>query len=119
MPKRQRSLRREISRKAIARRWIGVKGSTSKEELFEAKLEEQMEVKVIKEENDNGNDTDIIEKIDLEAIGDLFKLCKKECGSRKLSMLLYMLMRKLGLSWRSTDEILANIGAYRCQTAHK
>ena len=119
MPKRQRSLRREISRKAIARRWIGVKGSASKEELFEAKLEEQMEVKVIKEENDNSNDTDIIEKIDLEAIGDLFELCKKECGSRKLSMLLYMLMRKLGHSWRSTDEILANIGAYRCQTAHK
>ena len=62
MPKRQRSLRREISRKAIARRWIGVKGSASKEELFEAKLEEQMEVKVIEEENNNGNDTDIIEK---------------------------------------------------------
>ena len=30
-----------------------------------------------------------------------------------------MLMRKLGLSWRCTDRILANIGAYRCQAAHK
>ena len=30
-----------------------------------------------------------------------------------------MFMRYMGHSWRSTDSFLTDIGAYRCQAAHK
>ena len=77
MRKRRGSLRREISRKAVARPWTREKRSASKEELFE----EKMDMDIMVEENDHGNNINAIENIDLETIGDLFKLCKKECGS--------------------------------------
>ena len=56
---------------------------------------------------------------DLHVIGDLFELCKSSCGSRKLSVLVYMILHQVGLSWRNTDAILGNIGAYRVRTAHQ
>ena len=56
---------------------------------------------------------------DLHAIGDLFELCKSFCGSRKLSVLVYMILRQVGLSWQNTDAILGNIGDYRVRAAHQ
>ncbi|CAF3149412.1 unnamed protein product, partial [Rotaria sp. Silwood2] len=119
MPKRRGSLRREISRNAVAKRWMSEKTSAWQGEIFEKDLEKKIGIKAMQEENDDGEDMMAMVKIDLKTIGDLFNLCKKECGSRKLSVLLYMLMRKLGHSWRSTDQILDSIGAYRCQAANK
>ena len=34
-----------------------------------------------------------LEKLDLATISDIFHLCKNEYGSRKLTMLLYMILR--------------------------
>ena len=55
---------------------------------------------------------------DLHVIGDLFELCKRSYGSRKLFVLLYMILRQVGLSWQNTDAILGNIGDYRVRAAH-
>ena len=52
-------------------------------------------------------------------IGNLFESRKNECGSRKLTTLLYMIVRYLGHQWRIIDDILQQIGAYRCDTAYK
>ena len=56
---------------------------------------------------------------DLHAIGDLFELCKSSYGSRKLSVLVYMILRQVGLSWPDTDAVLGDIGAYRVRAAHQ
>ena len=49
----------------------------------------------------------------------MFQLCKTACGSRKVSVLLYMLLRYLGHKWTQIDDLFQAIGAYRCETAHK
>ena len=50
---------------------------------------------------------------DLHTLGDLFELYKNPCGSRKLSVLVYMNLCQMGLSWRDTDAVLGDVGAYR------
>ena len=64
------------------------------------------------------NDIDLLRKSNVYTIRDLFELLKMSCGSRNISVLVYVIMRYMGHSWRSTDSFLTDIGAYRCQTAH-
>ncbi|CAF1384088.1 unnamed protein product [Adineta ricciae] len=76
------------------------------------------------EEKENGSegesgDENFKYKLDLPMIGDLFEICKSTCGSRKLSVLIYTLLRYLNFTWRQADEVLKSIGAYRCENAHK
>ena len=81
--------------------------------------EEQMDVEDVCKDDPRESDTDLVSKLDVHTIGDLFELLKMSCGSRNLSVLVYMIMRYIGHSWRSTDSFLTDIGAYRCQAAHK
>ena len=48
-----------------------------------------MEADICDEES--GDESDFTDKLDIPTVGDLFQLCKTACGSRKMSMLLYML----------------------------
>jgi hypothetical protein len=64
-------------------------------------------------------DKKVDEKYDIPSMADLFELIRNESGPRKISVLLYMILRHFGLSWRTIDEFLAAVGAYRCRTAHK
>ena len=52
-------------------------------------------------------------------IGDLFEMCKSLCGRRKLSILIYTILRHFDLTWRQIDDVLRSIGAYRCESAQK
>ena len=81
--------------------------------------EEQMDVEDVYTDDPRECDTDLVNKLDVHTIGDLFELLKMSCGSQNLSVLVYMIMRYMGHSWRSTDSFLTDIGAYRCQAAHK
>ena len=49
-------------------------------------------------------------KFDVLTINDMFELCKRECGLRKISVLLYMTLRHLGHTWREIDILLSQIG---------
>ena len=49
----------------------------------------------------------------------MFQLCKIARGSRKVFVLLYLLLRYLGHKWTQIDDLFQAIGAYRCETAHK
>ncbi|CAF3407145.1 unnamed protein product [Rotaria socialis] len=69
-------------------------------------------------EGEGGNKNSKL-KIELPIIGDLFEICKSACGSRNLSVLIYTILRYLNITWRDTDGLLKNIGAYRCENAHK
>ena len=60
-----------------------------------------------------------LEKLDLATISDIFQLCKDEYGSRKLTMLLCMIVRHFGYQWQVIDDFLQQIGANRCETTHK
>ncbi|CAF4453872.1 unnamed protein product [Didymodactylos carnosus] len=98
-------------------------------ESFEEKLKEhEVEEMSVEEEDDNDDeeeyilekdDTLLMEKLQLSDIADLFELCKTQTGVRNLSVILYMLLRHVGLPWGTIDDLLASIGAYRCKTAHK
>ncbi|CAF0817654.1 unnamed protein product [Didymodactylos carnosus] len=98
-------------------------------ESFEEKLKEHEveEMSVEKEDDDDDeeeyipgkDDTLLMEKLQLSDIADLFELCKTQTGVRNLSVLLYTLLRHVGLPWGTIDDLLASIGAYRCKTAHK
>ena len=46
---------------------------------------------------------DLVSKLDVHAIGNLFELLKMSCGSQNLSVLAYMIMRYMGRSGRSTE----------------
>lgn len=59
------------------------------------------------------------QRLDLGMICDMFVICKRLCGSRKLSVLIYTILRHIGLDWRYIDDLLKSIGAYRCESAHK
>ena len=76
-----------------------------------------MEADICDEES--GDESDFTSKLDIPTVGDLFQLCKTACGSRKISVLLYMLLRHLGHKWAQIDDLFQAIGAYRCETAHK
>ena len=62
---------------------------------------------------------DFSSELGFSSIGDLFQLCKGSCGSRKLSVLVYMILRQVGISWRDADTILGQLGAYRVVAAHQ
>ena len=81
--------------------------------------EEQMDLEDVYKDGSRESDIDLVSKLDVHTIGDLFELLKMSCSSRNLSVLVYMIMRYMGHSWRSTDSFLADIRAYRCQAAHK
>ena len=60
-----------------------------------------------------------LEKLDLATISDISQLCKDENRSGKLTTLLYMILRYFGYQWHVIDDFLQQIGANRCETAHK
>jgi hypothetical protein len=104
----RKSKRQSQTRFAISGRWL------DEDQTDEMEVDSVSEMKK-PDENGHGS----LENMDLLVVGDLFEMCKSDCGSRKLSVLLYMLLRVLGRTWRSTDEILRQIGAFRCRHAHK
>ena len=57
--------------------------------------------------------------MDLPSIGDVFELCKRECDSRELLVLVYMVLRHFGHTWRDIDALFHNIGGNQCKIAHK
>ncbi|CAF1444407.1 unnamed protein product [Rotaria sordida] len=71
------------------------------------------------EDDDVADGMDFKDKMDLPSIGDVFELCKRGCGSRKLSVLLYMVLRHFGHTWRAIDALLHDIGGNQCRVAHK
>ena len=73
------------------------------------------------EQEDDGvaNEMDFKAKLDLPSIGDVFELCKRGCSLRKLSVLLYMVLRHFDHTWRDIDDLLHNIGGNQCKIAHK
>jgi hypothetical protein len=79
-----------------------------------------MEIEMENQESDGKVDEmEFKTKLDVPNISDIFELCKRECGSRKLSVLIYMILRYLGHNWRLIDDILHSIGANQCKIAHK
>ncbi|CAF4141033.1 unnamed protein product, partial [Rotaria sp. Silwood2] len=71
------------------------------------------------EDDDVADGMDFKDKMDLPSIGDVFELCKRGCGSRKLSVLLYMVLRHFGHTWRAIDALLHDIDGNQCRVAHK
>lgn len=57
-------------------------------------------------------------RLDLFNICDIFELCKLDCDSRKLSTLVYMILRYFDHTWRNIDCFLQSIGGCKCQVAH-
>ena len=57
------------------------------------------------------------DKLILPSIGSVFELCKRQCGSRQLSVLVYMVLRHFGHTWRDIDALLHNIGGNECKIA--
>ena len=89
-------------------------GSTEEENDYEL----SMEVDDQKQDGDR-KEVGFSSELDFPAIGDLFETCKRLCGARKLSVLVYMILRKIGTSWRDADVILNQVGAYRIRAAHQ
>jgi hypothetical protein len=71
------------------------------------------------DDDDKGCEMDFKHKLDLPSISDIFELCKRECGSRKLSVLIYMILWHLDHKWRDIDALLHSIGGSQCKIAHK
>lgn len=119
MPKKTSS-RRTQSNVAISTRWrkkdTNLRSKDSSDDEFDVEMHQH---ETMREAEEDEGVTDFLEKIDPHIIGDLFELCRQGSGSRKLSTLLYMLLRHLGFPWRLIDDIFGTIGAYRCETAHK
>ncbi|CAF1634877.1 unnamed protein product, partial [Didymodactylos carnosus] len=87
-------------------------------------------------QDDENEADDVIEPMELEAederihidyknknilndISDLFEICKKKCGLKSISCLLYMSLRHVGITYEKCDDILKTIGGYTSQTAQK
>ncbi|CAF2556502.1 unnamed protein product [Rotaria sp. Silwood2] len=120
MPKRARSLKRAQSQAAIAARWSEKRVCHAKEEFSHGDFGGEINPKMFENIGKTfSNENDFLGKLDLPMIGDLFDICKNEWGSRKLTTLLYMILRYLGHQWRIIDDIFRRIGANRCETAHK
>ncbi|CAF0923301.1 unnamed protein product [Didymodactylos carnosus] len=88
---------------------------TTEDELYNETDIDIMEIDNYDDVDDNDcdfvhDDMTLRDKIDTASIGDLFELCKKECGSRKLTTLVHMIMRHVGHDWRFIDDILRSIG---------
>ncbi|CAF1219060.1 unnamed protein product, partial [Didymodactylos carnosus] len=52
------------------------------------------------------------------AIGDLYTLCPQQCHPKFLSIMIYMTLTHLNLSWRDTDQ-LSSFGTIGILTCHK
>ena len=65
--------------------------------------EERMGVKYVHQDDPRENDTDLVSKLGVRTNGDLFELLKMSCGVWNLSVLIHMIMRYVGHSWRSTE----------------
>ena len=102
--------------KALSGRWK----ERNKRQKF---VEEGDEPAIIMEadicDEESGEESDFTSKLNMPTVGDLFQLCKTACGSRKISVLLYMLLRHLSHKWTQIDDLFQSIGAYHCETAHK
>jgi hypothetical protein len=71
------------------------------------------------EKDIESNGLNLCSESDLNSIGDMFQGCKRSCGSRKLLVLVWTLVRQIGIIWREIDGIMDRIGAYRVETAHQ
>ena len=79
-----------------------------------------MDIEAGEQEDDSMTDQmDFKDKLNLPSIGDVFQFCKRECGSRKISVYVYMTQRHFGLTWRDIDALLHNMGGNQCKIAHK
>ena len=63
--------------------------------------------------------TDFKSRLDFFNIGDLFEIRKIECGSRKHSVLVYMILRYFDQTWRNIDCFIQRIGGCKCQVAYR
>ena len=119
MPRRPGSLRRTQSQADILDRWSGKRRLYSTDQLSDDDFGVEMKPDVFDNDEKSQDQGEFLEKLDLATISDIFQLCKDEHGSRKLTTLLYMILRYFGYQWRVTDNFLRQIGANRCETAHK
>ncbi|CAF3183466.1 unnamed protein product, partial [Rotaria sp. Silwood2] len=116
MPRKCR--RQRHSRIAVLRRHHSQGQHFSDEEEYCSTI--PMEIEMEDQEDDgNGDEMEFKMKVDGPNISDMFELCKRECESRKLSVLIYMILRYLGHNWRQIDDILHQIGVNQCKIAHK
>ncbi|CAF3129728.1 unnamed protein product [Rotaria socialis] len=59
------------------------------------------------------------DKITGDDMSDLFEHCKLRCPVKYLSVLVYMTLRKFGVSWINCDNFLRQMGAFTVETSHK
>ena len=119
MPKRPVSLRKTQSQAAILDRWSGKRHLYSIDQLSDDDFGIKMKPDVFNNDEKSQDQDEFLEKLDLATISDIFQLRKDEYGSRKLTMLLYMILRHFGYKWQVIDGFLQQIGANRYETAHK
>ena len=119
MPKRPGNLRKTQSQAAILDRWSGKRHLYSIDQLSDDDFGVEMKPAVFDTDEKSQDQGRFLEKLDLTTINDIFQLCKDEYGSRKLTTLLYMILRHFGYQWQVTDDFLQQISANRYETAHK
>jgi len=101
-------------RSAIAQRWSTENTSSESEGSEEDDSKMDIDFKV-----DTDEEGDFLEKFDLNDIGDLLELCQQQGNLKNISLLLYMTLRYFSITWREVNDFLQQIGAMRCETAHK
>jgi hypothetical protein len=69
---------------------------------------------IVDRQDIHGTDSELI-----NSIGDLLQLCKNGDNSRKLNVLLYMVLRYFSVTWRDADSFLTMIGGMRWISTHK
>ncbi|CAF2033495.1 unnamed protein product [Rotaria magnacalcarata] len=70
-------------------------------------------------ESDDYEPLNFNNKMIITDIADVFELCKSKCPSKYLSVLLFMTMRQMGITWRECNTYLKSIGAFSSETSHK
>jgi hypothetical protein len=71
-------------------------------------------------ETDDFNDeepSNFKEKFTIGDIADLFELCRAQCSLKYLSVLLYMSLKRFGVTWNDCDGFLRDIGSLKARTA--
>ena len=58
-------------------------------------------------------------RLNVPSINDILEMCKQECESHKLSVLIYTIPGHLDYKWREIDSLLHRIDASQCKIAHK
>ncbi|CAF1537614.1 unnamed protein product [Rotaria sordida] len=111
-PKSRRQLQAQA---AVLRRHESHDEELSEEEAYGDVIHMNLE----EDDDDLTNSMNFKNKFDLLSIGDMFELSKRKCSLRKISVLLYMILRNLGHTWRDIDTLLRQIGGSRCEAAHK